>query len=582
MNPQLSYTEDKGTKPTVPGIILVAGLAGYFIFFLHAGWLNNGGSGAELPYNLIAWCFISVLSAVFWFLRPSAQKPIITPLSSALLAGAVLMSLPLIWSPTSMTFYSALPRIGGLWAGMFFLMTLRQATLPERHQHILLYSLASAGVAESLIVLCELYTPGGWLPLIWQQLTEKYGRYGVGVFQQVNVTASFLAVSLTTCLMLFASVAASSGNPLVERIRLTVLAVAAILLSSVLTLLCSRIGWLSGFSSAMAAWLVLTFSKYKQQSRYQIWLLLLPLTGVALGYQLMHSTIVQALAAHSGSNQQRLLTLYHTLLYAGKHPFLGYGAGTYEGFYQSFMAGLRQGNLSRELMSHPHNELLFQYSEGGLIAVAGTLLWCGIYIRLWYLAKHFFQMTALLAMLPLLLHTQVEYPLYYSVPHWITLLLLIRLAEGEIVIQPAVPGQYRALKVMKITFMLLAVSGAAVSYQAISNGKILSQFENNETVSVEPVTSMKVSWVQQFRYEQDINLTRLIRFQMTHDPELLLKFVDVNADILSVHPTPDLYSNQIAVLNYLHEYKKANEWLLRAHYTLPWETQFQPVHSVTD
>lgn len=554
--------------------ILVIGVAGYFSFLLHTGWMNNGGSGVELPYNLIAWCFASVLSVVFWLFLPSSGKPVITPLFLLLLAGALLMSLPLIWSPSFLAFHNALPRTGGLWAGMFFLLMLRQAILTEKHTQILLYSLVFAGAAEAVIVLCELYTPGTWLPAIWQKLIMKYGRYGAGVFQQVNVTASFLATSLAICLMLFASGTFSSDSNRMERFRLTVIAIAILLLSSVLTLLCSRIGWLSGFSSAGAVWLILTFSRHKKQSRHQGLLLLLMVTGIVLGYQLMHTSIGQALAEHSGSNHQRILTLYHTLIFSSKHPFIGYGAGTYEGYYQSYMAGLLSGNQSRELMSHPHNELLYQYSEGGVIALAGVLIWYVVYLWLWFRAKTSIQITALLAILPLLLHTQVEYPLYYSVPHWLTLLLLIRLAEGETGTHSVIDFKYQAGCFIKSAYLLLSVYGAFVSQQAISNGKIMSQFENSELTSTHPITSMKVSWIQQFRYEQDLNLTRLIDFQKSHNVDSLQTFADMNARIISVHPAPELYSNQIAVLNYLHEYRKASEWLQRAHYTLPWETQF--------
>ncbi|MGV0243238.1 O-antigen ligase family protein (plasmid) [Klebsiella aerogenes] len=553
--------------------ILVAGLAGYYIFLLHAAWMNNGGSGVELPYNLIAWCFMSALSFVFWILQPSVSKSVLTPLYLSLFAGALLMSLPLIWSPSLMAFYNALPRIGGLWAGMIFLLMLRSAAFTERQTKILLHSLVFAGIAEALIILCELYFPGTWLPVIWQKLMLKYGRYGVGVFQQVNVTASFLATSLAICLMLFASGTFTTNNSNAERIRLTLLATAIILLTSVLTFLCSRIGWLSGCSSAGAAWFLLTFTRHKKRSRCHLLLLLLLLTGVVMGCQLMHTSIGQALAEHSGSNHQRILTLYHTVIFSGKHPLLGYGAGTYEGYYQSFMAGLREGNLSRELMSHPHNELLYQYSEGGVIALTGVLLWYGIYLSLWLRAKSVIQVTALLAMLPLILHTQVEYPLYYSVPHWLTLLLLIRLAEGEET-SVVTGAHYRASGLIKAAFILLAAYGTVVSLQSIINGNIMNKFENNALASTQPVTRMKVSWIQQFRYEQDINLARMIDFQSTHDMKSLRTFTDMNASIIAVHPDPLLFSNQIAVLNYLHEYQQANEWLLRAHYTLPWETQF--------
>ncbi|MDX6020480.1 Wzy polymerase domain-containing protein [Scandinavium sp. V105_16] len=556
-------------------LLLAFGLAGYFLTFLHIGWLSNGGTGSDLPYNLLAWCFTSLTCAAFWIVRPSTSKMVITPLLSLLLIGAVLMSLPLMWSPSSAAFYNALPRIGGLWAGMVFFLTIRQAPFTKNHKLLLLYSLTGAGAIEAIIVLVELYGPTDWLPVIWQKLIDKYGRGGVGVFQQVNVTSSFLAVSLASSLFLFAFKDKSTETVRFEKFRLLSLAVIAILVSSVLTLVYSRVGWLGGICSIAGIYIMLTFSQYKNESRYQIFILLLPAIGIIVGYNLMHFSVGQALAAHAGSNKQRILTLYHTVIYANKYPVLGYGAGTYEGGYQSFMAKLLDGNLSRELMSHPHNELLYQYAEGGVIALAGVLIWCCLYIRLWLRAKNVTQIAALLAMLPLILHTQVEYPLYYSVPHWVMLLILIRLADDEKKIKFEQSNKRHYALVGKFVLVLLSLYGAVISFQANENAKVLSKFESNELPTGASIAGLRVSWIQHLRYEEDKNLARLIDFQQTHDTESLLFFVKENERIISVHPCPELYSNQIAVLNYLHEYKKAKQWLMRARYTLPWMTEFQ-------
>lgn len=578
MNNKLSPPLQK--RLSYASLIVIAGLLGYFIIVLHIAWLNNGGTGSELPYNLVAWAFISAICAVFWLVRPSAIKLTITPLSSSLFIGAALMSLPLLWSPSPMTLYHALPRIGGLWAGMIFFLTIRQVTFTDKYKLILFYALILAGVTEALIVLFEIYAPTAWLPLIWQKLTLKYGRYGVGVFQQVNVTASFLAVSLTACLFTFCATSTSFANTRLESIRRISLAAMIVLLSAVLTLLCSRIGWLAGICSVGITWLIVNFSQFKNESRHQILVLLLPFAGGMLGYHFMHNTIGQALAAHSGSNHQRILTLYQTLLFASKHPLLGYGAGTYEGYYQAFMARLLDGNLSKELMDHPHNEVLYQYSEGGIVALAGVLIWCVLYIRLWFKTRSFIQKAALLTILPFILHTQVEYPFYYSAPHWIIFLVFLRLADDEKTTSSTV--MKTNIKRLAIQALLFAVTlyGSIISIQANHNSEIMMKLESNEIADANAITHLHISWLQRFRYQKDRNLIRLLEFQQTHDPAHLLLFTEENEKIIAVTPDPELYSNQIAILNYLHDYKAANEWLLRARYTLPWESQFRPIRSV--
>ncbi|EPG8311124.1 Wzy polymerase domain-containing protein [Klebsiella aerogenes] len=570
-----TYITTERQKLRIASLIMVSGLAGYFIIFLHIAWLNNGGTGAELPYNLLAWSVTSLICAAFWVIRPATLKPVLSSLTFSLFLGGILMSLPLLWSPSPAAFSNALPRTGGLWAGMMFFLTLQQTPLTENHKTVLLHSLVWAGVAEALIVLSELYAPATWLPSIWQQLAAKYGRYGTGVFQQVNVTASFLSVTLAVSLFMLASGKVSALNDKAPGIQRIFFGSAIILLSSVLTLLYSRIGWLGGVVSVGGTWFILTFTRFRVGRHSQLLVLVLPAAGFIVGCNLMHFSIGEALDAHAGSNNQRLLTLTQTLIYTAKHPFFGYGAGTYEGYYQHFMARFLHANPSRELMDHPHNELLYQYAEGGVIALAGVLIWCMLYIRLWLRARTVIQIAALLAMLPLLLHTQVEYPLYYSVPHWITLLILLRLAEGEKDSKPVqFIGEHGSLSIT-LLFVLASLYGLAISLQATYNSTVMSRLESNDVTAAKDIPDLHVSWVQRFRYEQDLNLSRLIDFQQVHNTEYLRDFIRENEKIISVHPAPELYNNQIAVLNYLHEYNKANEWLLQAQYTLPWETQFR-------
>ncbi len=574
MNDIVLYNNSVRKLNLASGIMIFC-LAGYYIVLLHIAWPNNGGAGVDLPYNLLAWSTITGLCAIVWFIFPSAFRLTLTPLVLLLFIGAALMSMPLLWSPTSVAFYNALPRIAGLWAGMFFLLSVRQLSFTERHKQIFLYALISAGTIEALIVLFELYGPKLWLPLIWQQLIEKYSRGGVGVFQQVNVTSSFLAMALTLCLFLFASRKASLKNIKLERIRLSALAGASILLSSVITLIYSRIGWLGGTIAIIGTFIILSYSRFKHESRYQLWILLLPIIGVFLGYHLMHYSVGEALAMHNGSNRQRILTLYQTFIYSTHHPVIGYGAGTYEGYYQAFMARLQDGNASRELMDHPHNELLYQYAEGGIIALAGLLLCYSLYVLLWIRAKTFMQVVTLMAMLPILFHTQVEYPLYYSVPHWIALLLLIRLAEGERSKHPVLnKKRFSPSVIIKSALLLLALYGSTISLQAFENDKVLNKFENNELTGSKEISALHISWIQYLRYKQDLNLSLLLDFKDSHDKDYLRRFLKENMIFITVHPWPVFYSNEIAVLNYLHEYKKANEWLTRAHYILPWESQF--------
>lgn len=555
---------------------LLVGLGIYWIFLLHIAWPNHGKTGIYLPYNQVAWGVMSTLCAIFWFIHPGKNRLVFGPVSFGLFAGALLMTLPLMWSPSAEAVSYALPRMAGLWAGLAFWFTLRQCHFSASRKTGLLYCFVGAGVVESVIVLLELKLPTSWLPASWGVMVEKYGRYGTGVFQQVNVTTSFLSLTLAGTLLLLGLRWATLPDTRRERLRQYSLATATVLISAVITTVYSRIGWLSAVVVVVAVYWLLTWSRFRQHGCRQRLLLCLPLTGIIVGILLMKVSVGQALDIHDGSNHQRLLTLYHTILYASHHPFLGYGAGTYEGYYQAYLAGLPGGNPGAEIMEHPHNEFLYQYTEGGIVALAGALLWGGIYVWLWRKARNVLQAGAIILSLPLLLHTQVEFPLYYSVPHWLALLTLLRLADREYPVYQSVTRSNIRTFSARLFMLLLALYGVSVAYQAFQTGNILDRFESNELSprEAEMITTLDTPWVFQSRYALDLTLLRLVRFSATHDRRQLYAFTQENEKWLTVYASADMYSNQIAVLNYLNDKRRAEYWQTRARRMQPWVAEF--------
>lgn len=554
-----------------PQKVFLLGLAGYWLVFMHICWPNHGGSGIYLPYNLLAWCFISAIVFLYWLLRPGTLAITMDGNGYLLIAGAAFMTLPLLWSPTHETVGYALPRMAGLWAGMVFWLTLRQCRFTLWQKYLLLYALVAAGVIESLIVLAELHGPAAWLPAIWRQLVEKYGRGGVGVFQQVNVTASFLATALACALLTLGLRSTKLSDARLEHIRQCLLAGAIVLISAVLTSVYSRAGWLGGISATVGIYYLLTFSRFRRHAHCSGKLILLTLCGIGMGLLLMKMSVLQALNAHHGSNHQRLLTLYHTLRYSTRHPLLGYGAGTYEGYYQAYLAQLPGGNPGVEMMDHPHNELLYQYVEGGTIALTGILLWGVIYVRLWLRVTSVHQAGALIALLPILIHTQVEYPLYYSAPHWLLFLSLLSQADRDV---PEQDNAVRGYWVGKVALLALALYGMTVSYQGYNVASILDKFENSELSSPETILNLKMPFIFQQRLKMDLTLLRLVTFRSSHDQQSLQLFLQENKKWFGVYASSDMYDNQIAVLNFLGEKEKAERCIKNAHKMLPWEKAF--------
>ncbi len=94
--------------------ILLLWLCGGLLYVLP----NHGGSGLELPQNILAWCAIALLAMgclCCIIHRRSGFTYSLPPGSLLIIIGGVLWSLPLLWSPKHDWMWNALPRVMALW-----------------------------------------------------------------------------------------------------------------------------------------------------------------------------------------------------------------------------------------------------------------------------------------------------------------------------------------------------------------------------------------------------------------------------------------------------------------------------------
>ncbi|HCM7229826.1 TPA: O-antigen ligase C-terminal domain-containing protein [Klebsiella aerogenes] len=557
--------------------VLLGGMALYWLLLMHLPLRSGGGWGTDLPVNLLGAGEVGLCMAGVWLLLPGSGWHV-SRTGGLLLAGAVLMSLPLLWSPSALVRMTALPRVAAMWGLVMFFMLLRRCRLSGTHALFLLNLLAMAGGIQTLYVLYELHAPPDALPEMARLLVTKYGRYGTGVFGQANVTASFLALTLGVMLLLADLRQAAAATVRGERIRRALLGTGIVLTCAVLVLLKSRTGWLGGLAVIAGMAVLLRLPRLQRDGRGRWWLLALPLAGIALGIALMSVSPAQALREHDGSNRQRLLTLKETAAMMRDHPLAGFGAGSYESAYQAHVASLPGGNPGHEMMNFPHNELLFQYAEGGIPALAGALLWGLAWLGLWRSRPDLLRAGMLLAMVPVLLHIQLEYPLYYAVSHGLALLMLAALASPPDR-HDAVPRAFRrtpsrAGSALLRTGPALVLAFAALTcLQALWVQPVLDRFEDTGRESPDPAVlrHLSVPWLLQPRWQHDLSLLRLVTFRTDPDPQSLTAFARENAQWLSVYADEDGYRNQIAVLRYLQQPQQAQVWRQKAERMFPWE-----------
>ncbi|MCT7656315.1 Wzy polymerase domain-containing protein [Oceanimonas sp. NS1] len=120
-------------------------------------------------------------------------------------------------------------------------------------------------------------------------------------------------------------------------------------------------------------------------------------------------------------------------------------------------------------MGHPHNEFLYWAIEGGLAPLMGLVLMVWLVLRL----LHQVPLTRAMAwagiLMPVFVHSQTEFPVYHSLPHWfmvLTLLFVIDAEHGRRVLLPAPPSWSRwPVRAWGLGMVLFMATGLVASQQ---------------------------------------------------------------------------------------------------------------------
>ncbi|MEB5978548.1 PglL family O-oligosaccharyltransferase [Enterobacter vonholyi] len=533
---------------------------------MHIPWPNSGDYGMNLPMNLLSWGVISLLGLFIW-LSPGMKSIRITSTFFLMLASAILFTLPALWSPHEALFI-AYPRLAGIWGGVIAYLALLQQPAGEKKTVILLYLLASSAMVEYCLSLAGFYFPQ-YLPFPLNSLAEKYSGYAPGIFQQVNVTASFLATGLSAFLYLLADERRRLYNRKTESLRCMAISVSIMLLSSMLVIFHSRIGWIGGITAIISSSLLFGQPHFRQCTTRcrRVLIILLPTLGGLFGTLILKQSVVESLL-HEGSNHQRLLTMVYTLRMISIHPWRGWGLGMFESAFQHFMASLPGENPSHEMMQHPHNETLFIWAEGGMPALLGGLALLYGWFVIFRQRKYLWQWAALLTTLPILLHTQVEFPLYYSVAHFFAVLLLMANAEcpvRRITFSPSV---------IRLPLLGVALYGTVLSFQLFNSSIVLGNFETSRLDEPKSITYISVPWLMQMRYQRDITLLHLENFNENGSLNELELYAHSNAEWIKLHMEESAYFDQINILYFLKRNEDAEKLRIIAHRLFPWDVRF--------
>ncbi len=555
----------------------------WVIFLLPLYLPNMGGSGLKLPVNIIAWLVMASVVALIWISKRKDTMQGIDSNTGIILTGVLILGIPLLYT-SPQWFGAAVSRWGGLLGGLVFYISLLRYDLSHRKKYWIIAGILIAVTIQSTIAITQIFSPEN-VPA-WLNYPRLYSR-PYGVFQQVNVLATFVSIGIALVLMLFIFSNLTVQRSRIYTLKMCVFGVMLLIFTSLLVWLQSRIGWVSGILVSMMMFLI----GVKAQSRNRVISALL-LQGLAVSFALFiqtggHVNIVD----HAASSNARLIILDESFKMILSRPFLGWGYGSFEYSFQHFRASQHLSTLSLGVVRHPHNEILLWWVEGGLVSLTGfmVLLYAGIKIikRAWRALdvqshkdryRGCFPLLLIVALTPMLLHAQTEYPFNLSAPTWLIFLLLLAMLQSQFNMSiPSPILKSEALRLVDITIISASVIAIIFFAVGLYANLILTSFERNGLIEIrdaEHAMNFDLG-INSERWLYDKNLHGLIVFSRTKERKLLQQYRDWAKLYLSKRVDRNVYGNLCGVLFLLKDEESYLRVKKEAHLFFPDDPRFK-------
>lgn len=529
----------------------------WFLFLSHLYLPNMGGSSLKLPQNIITWAVMAALVSTIWFTLPSDKTVCLTTASRWIFVSIAILGIPLFFTSPQWQDVARL-RWLGLLGGWFFYVSFLQASTRCFGRFWLYYILLAAVVLQALIALLQFTMPE--VVPAWLAYPLSGGR-PYGVFQQVNVLASFIATGLALAIMLLLLPGFTLMRRTRERLRVIILGMILLVFPALLVWLQSRVGWLGG----AIAGVLLVFIGVKFSPKKSLIAAALMAAGIVLAIAVQLNGFITDIA-HIDSNSARISILKTTLSMIAERPWMGWGYGSFEYNFQHYRLTQGLSTLGTGVVRHPHNEILLWCVEGGAIAflglsllvyVGGNLVW-----KAWRPVSQSNNHQAAVnqglscALLPILLHTQTEFPFGLSTAHWAVFLMLLAMLDSNmspVARRYALPSMTTVFlrKVLPVLSLLILLLAGITLYANLS----LTSLERNRFLDIEPARRAIAfePGVNTERWQYDQQIHALLMFNQTRDPALLDGYARWADSYLSRRIDKNVYASWLSIAQYQHD-----------------------------
>lgn len=536
------------------------------------------GEGLNLTLNLLTWlgCALWGLSLLPALLRHRWQGKAPCGL---LALGALLMTLPWLWTPHIFQ-QAALYRLAGIWTLVLLVTVIRQIPLRGLVRRRIYAIVTIAGSLQTLLACWQLVWPDAARELTGFSLYLTGGR-PTGSFLQANLLGSFFATAFLCCLWLTFFC--------VNRISRGCALTGVFILSAGIAISLSRTALFSALPAA-AALLYLV----KGQHLTRLIAIIALLAGIMAGHHVLslrpaHLPAVTAVDTHhvdtearlqhdrqhSGTERQALLRGAFQIIKVT--PWAGSGLGTFERRFPEALAETGAENPFTLTVGHPHNEFLYAWSEGGILAASGLMTWLALWGSLFLRRRRGIAIRALL-LVPLVAHCMTEMPFYQSAIHLILLALLFRMALPTRCRKtyPQTPEHLRHTSVAGLT--LLCIATVAFMLTALRSSWQLQKAESFHLMDPLPLAAVSNPLAQPDRLVFDRAVNLLMMYNLQQDPSLLDQFTVQATDWLTRHNDANLITTLIQLAHHRGDSAAMQRWRSRGCMSFPQEPRFNCLH----
>ncbi|EKD5635423.1 O-antigen ligase C-terminal domain-containing protein [Escherichia coli] len=513
---------------------------------------NNGGSGLSLPQNLLAWSYMSLLFMILSMYKKNNCNYNINTISVLLtiLAGWCLWALPLLWTRELDWFFNAIPRVLTIIALLILFNKLRFFLNSEKSRLQLLCVIITSALLQSAYAIYQLAT-----------IQELPGARPYGSFQQVNVLASWLSTGICCAALVYSRTTFRSHCRNVSTFSLArkLSGISLFILSAMIVLIQSRAGYLGALFSLILIFIV---QGYHGHLRQVLGAGLLVSAGISTGIlwlnfgYLILPEITFPVIPKSGSTTSRIYMLMVTWKMIVMHPVVGNGYGSFEAIFGQLARDIAPG-LEADTVTHPHNELLLAWAEGGIVGVCGLLIMIAGAIRYIWLPTGM-ALSGVALLMPVAIHSNLEYPLYQSASHGLLMITLLCIAgplsknfkplkiDHEGLSTKIIRSCSKIAALLSGLFVLgFMITGVITQHNLTKiERQGLTPFAFNEEKVLETLPN---PLSQQTRMDFDRHVALLLRYNMTQDAELLTRFTAWGTDYLKTHNDPSVYDSLLRI-----------------------------------